>query len=441
MNPETELLPYKPGDIQGERNQLQYLLTGPLLHLPRKLQDSNDKLDLVNHERVFEAITANVYSKLDFVASTIIASSADKRAAFATSNRLDLGEITLGEAHSYQVERVDLETATQYTVRRTDIGSDKGGFKFVKRADGTVLFRLTDSHSEATDEICDTDEPDYLESLSQASRFIDVFAQHQSIHLSKQKKLKADYIDEAFTEKMRQQHQHETKFLHKAKARFLKVGNAITNQAAKLVTAPEKPDENGIFDPNKRSVSFARIALLAAVIPFPHYSERFIVSVPIDRPFSVELARDAGHVLFFADSDRRHEQQAKLQAYDDKQIDLPASTVIATDGLPHSISIEPNINSKNMPTLSGHADSAYKQVSLGGTSPRKLVTEGLMVQGECFAANISTNGSGDISFAAANQSSSHDLTVEVSHDSLRLCNDSNNAITIDGREFYFDVRN
>lgn len=404
--------------------QLEYLVSAPALPLAEPFQPPGDELGLVTHSRVADSVTLGVFSRLDNVAAAIIKNDPEVRHEFVKGDgSVKVAEFTLGATHKFCLNRSETEHSLQYEVERCDQGSQDGGFRFIRRDEGAILFKLRQL------ETYDEKSPEYHRALGQASRFVDILhARFNVPALSRDAFVEDMFTDGVFFERIKKLDKHERTAARRAWRFISSVGHTA---AQKLFTEPAPTK----LEPQARRVSAKRIIALAGLAPIPGYSAALVEHLPVPRPASIEVVEDIATGI----ANVGQAKTKKVEAYDKANLNLPAAAEVALDGLPHSLAITSKLDTSitsQAPYI--HLQQRGNKQMLNGSSPRIVEVDfGVLMGKECFTIPVRPSAE-SYGFSAATSADASGLTVQASYNVIKLCNTSDLATEIDGRTFYFD---
>lgn len=404
--------------------QLDYLVSAPALPLGEPFRPLGDELGLVTHGRISEAVTLGVFSRLDNVAAAIIKNDPQVRHEFVGGGgSVKIAEFTLGATHKFCLSRIVADHSLHYEVERRDQGSEDGGFRFIRREDGAVLFKLRQL------ETYDEESPKYAQALGQASRFIDILHTRFSVPVLPRDAFVEDmFTNNDFFEQVKKLDRHERAALRRAWRFISSVGRTA---AQKLYTEPAPTK----IEPFARRLSVKRIAVLAALAPIPGYSAALLQPLPVPRPASIEVAVDAATSI----SHTFHAKQKKIEAYDNAHLDLPSIAQVSTDGKAHQLAVTPNVSDDiELQAPFVHIRQGDNMPALEGKSPRIIgIESGLLMGKQCFTIPVRPDAK-TYGFSAATGADADGLTIQASGNVIKLCNTSDLATEINGRTFFFD---
>lgn len=391
--------------------------------VPVVIRSDADVLGMQGHERPRAAFAEKALCDLDTIAFKILSANPQTLDKFIHDQSHPIATLTRHHIFSYALYRSQVNGATHYTVKRTDIGSADGGFRLVRLEEGPILLSLkegVDALDEKTDE--------YMHALMQILDFVPQLAAEYNIALSQ-----ATVCIEPVQFMLDLQRLHKKQ--HNLRALVLnKTVVPLANMTSSLLKNVFTKQE-GL---EKRKLRIGRIAAIAMLTPIPGHAEQLHPDVPyLLRPSSVEVVSDTLHAMF-SPTPPTEEELAKA-AYDNSNTDLPKSTYLPVLGNEQVLSVTPDVGE----TIATNASE--KTIYFGSDTtviesmvPQRLLLNGKLSPAECATIEVPQKiQTGNYAITAVSPTVL-DTSVVASREGITLCNTSVKTQFFNGEKVYFD---
>ena len=348
--------------------------------------------------------------------------------ALVAGDTVELPAMQLSRYHEVAVSRSnDAETGrTIFSLHRTDIGNEQGGFYVQRSHAGDVI--ITRDIDNPQPEDCT-----FAQLLMQAERTVEVYADTLSIT---EAMLRAhentDHLLPVKITELEERIKREQTIRFRAKRRAQTLGNQALRQVSKLVT---EPDEDSII-PGRRKLSKVRIAALALTLPLPGYSGTFGDSF-VPRPASIAFAGDVTGFVGDMLPEKPEPKPDPVVLYDDERINLPpaeGSIVMNEQGQDVPILTSAPAIPDGVPEIRSYGTSL-----LEGQSPRRVIIDEPLPSRSCVRIGIAPSAQNkSIVFASTDARQAGRVELDVSPEAIYVCNKSDTLIP-SGQQFYFDT--